>query len=385
MGDTICYTAVADVLRDALPDAEITWLADSTLAGLIAQHPDVDRVLTVTSPPSRLQSIPTLKTYYRLFTIMRSVRGMKIDYPFDIAIVPRGGIDPSFSAHAVWMLNLPRSAGYSHLVEPDDVDHAFADPLFTDIETRITTLHEATRGIHLLELTGLVPDALERFSTLTTLRVLRAVSAAGNGKEVLQKAGISSDASFIVIAPAASQPRKTWPAHKFHELASRILANTDKLVVLTGTKADVSIAASVAEDLGNRVINTAGKLDLNELITLISQASGFVGNDSGTGHIAGPLGIPVISLHVQAKNSDPYHLNAPEHHRPLGPNVTLLQPERFLAPCTDRCESATVHCLDQITVDEVWIALEAALKAPQSTLAPTRLAHALRIHSTRDL
>ena len=374
LGDTICYMALVEVLRDALPEAEITWLADSAMAGLVAQHPDIDRVLTITIPPSRLLRIPTLGTYYRLYNIMRSILGMQLDFPFNIAIVPRGGVDPSFSAHAVWMLNLPRSAGYSHLVEPADIDHHFGDPLVTDLEATIPTLHEAARGIHLLELIGVAPGALQHFTPESTLlRGLHAIASSVDYPSLLQKAGIPANQPFMVLSSGAGLPRKTWPAHKFRELTSRILTNSGMLVVLTGSKTEVAVADTIADGLGDRVINTAGKLNLTELIALISHAAAFVGNDSGAGHIAGPLGIPLISLHVQAKNSDPYYIHAPEHYRPLGPHVTILQPEHFLAPCTVRCESTTVHCLDQITVDQVWTALERTMTLPllHSTASPS--------------
>jgi ADP-heptose:LPS heptosyltransferase len=108
-------------------------------------------------------------------------------------------------------------------------------------------------------------------------------------------------------------------------------------------------------------VNVAGKLSLLDFIGFLRLAKAFVGNDSGPGHIAGALGIPTISLHVQPRESDPRHIKSPAHHRPVGPSVTVVQPETFLAPCQDRCEAKTVHCLDQIQVDEVWTALVHAL------------------------
>jgi len=72
---------------------------------------------------------------------------------------------------------------------------------------------------------------------------------------------------------------------------------------------------------------------------------------------------------VQPRSSDPLHIKAPAHHRPAGPHVTVVQPERFLAPCLDRCDANTVHCLDQVTVEEVWMALALALDVTSSDAA----------------
>jgi ADP-heptose:LPS heptosyltransferase len=361
LGDTICYMPLAEVLDDALPGVEITWLADSAMAGLVAMHPNVDRVLTIRTPDNILKRIPTVKMYYRLYTLMRTIMAFDLSHRFDIAIIPRGGVDPALSAQGVWMLNLQRSTGYSHVVEPQDADHNFGDQLITELITRITSLHETSRALYLLETSGLVPDATRRWNVNMQIRGVRAIAETVDAESLFIKTGISRDIPFITVTPGAGAPRKTWPGQKFHELCARILAKTDCQVVLTGTSGEISLAAAVAAGLGDRVINIAGKLSLVELIALLGHATAFVGNDSGAGHIAGPMGVPVISLHVQPKDSDPHHIHAPEHYRPVGPNVTIVQPDRFLAPCEGRCESNTVHCLDQITVDEVWNALARAL------------------------
>lgn len=361
LGDTICYMAVADVLADVRPDVEIIWLADSAMAGLVAKHPNVKHVLTISTPNSILNRIPTVKMYFRLYNLMRTTFALDLQDRFDIAIIPRGGVDPSFSAHAVWMLNPRRSIGYSHLVEPEDIDHSFGDQLITDLITRITTLHESSRALHLLEQSGLVVNATQRWNADMPIRGVRAIADSISAERIFVKVGIPVGKRFIVLSPVAGMPRKTWPAHKFRELCKLILEQTTYLIVLTGTRAETETTASISAGLGDRIIDTAGRLNLMELIGLLNLATVFIGNDSGTGHVAGALGLHTISLHVQPKSSDPHHIHAPEHYRPVGPNVTIVQPENFLAPCYGRCESINVHCLNQITVDQVWNALEKIL------------------------
>jgi len=361
LGDTICYMATAEVLADSLPGVEITWLADSAMASLVARHPNVHRVITIHTPNSILKRVPTIKMYFRLYTLVRTLLTLSLPHRFTLAILPRGGVDPALSAHAVWTLNLPRSIGYSHLVEPEDIDHNFGESLLTDVVTHITTLHEAARALTLLERSGLVPDATQRWNADMPIRGLRAIAYSVPCEPLFARLGILVDAPFIVLSPVAGMPRKTWPASKFRFLCERILQQTGYTIVLTGTSAEANISAGIAAGLGKRVIDTAGRLNLMELISLLDRALAFVGNDSGTGHVAGALGRPVISLHVQPKTADPGHIHAPEHYRPVGPHVTIIQPDDFLAPCRGRCESTTVHCLNQIAVDQVWDALSRAL------------------------
>ena len=357
LGDTICYLALVDVLVAARPDIEITWLADNAMAGLLQTYPGIHRVLSVKIPPSRLLRVPTIKSFYKLYSIFSAVLRMDIRSPFDLVIVPRGGVDPSFSSHAAWVMNLQRSYGYSHLVEPDEVDHNFGDPLLTNLVREVTQDHEAMRALTLLETAGLIPNVRAYWNEKLAVRGLQKVAARNEVDSLFSRLDIKPGTPYIVIAPGAGLPKKTWPAAKFHEICKRITEQTTFRVILAGTKAEVPLCDGILRNLGPAAISSAGQLNLSELLMLLSHATLFVGNDSGTGHLAGALGRPTLSLHVQARSGDPRHIAAPEHYKPAGPDVTVLQPEHFLLPCWDRCESAEVHCLDQITVDHVWIAI----------------------------
>jgi ADP-heptose:LPS heptosyltransferase len=361
LGDTVCYMPVAEVLAAAVPNVEITWLADSAMAGLVEKHPNVTRVLTVKTPETILKRMPTIKMYFRLYTLMRTVMGMELPHRFDIAIIPRGGVDPSLSAQAVWMLNLSRSVGYSHLIEPEDVDHNFGDHLITDLVRHPAQLHEAARAMSLLESCNIVPDVHRCWDMSMPVRGIRAIAESIDADSVFAKTSIPRHKPFMIVCPGAGVPNRAWSARNFHNLCSEIVDKTDLTIALTGTAAEIGLAREVALDLEERVFNCAGKLSLSELIALISHSVAFVGNDSGAGHIAGPLGIPTISLHTQAEGSNPAHIRAPEHGRPLGPFVTVIQPASFLSPCRERCEAKGSHCIDQITVDQVWTALTSAL------------------------
>lgn len=373
LGDTICYMPVADVIRSAMPNAEITYVGDRSLSGLVAKHSSIDHVFSVSVPGSFLGRLPTVKMYYRLFHISRCVARLKLPNRFDVAIIPRGGTDPSFSAHVVWMLNARRSIGFSRLVEPVDTDHNFGDSLITELRRKLENFHESERGLDLLASSGLVTDANLRWNSRMPIRSLQRMADEQDIEAIYQKVGFADAGGFVVLAPGASSPHKTWPSQKFRELCKLVLKNSELSVVLTGSASEVADATDVARNLGNRVVNCAGKLSLLELIGLLRHAKAFVGNDSGPGHIAGSLGIPTISLHVQPRESDPFHIKSPAHHRPAGPFVTVVQPEKFLDPCLDRCESNTVHCLDQITVDAVWQPLAHALGTPSDASVSARL------------
>jgi len=93
---------------------------------------------------------------------------------------------------------------------------------------------------------------------------------------------------YAVIHPFASAPEKTWPAERF-----------------------VSVAAHLREACGLEPVFLAGPSDdpspfsafqvwrnapLDEVKSLMSGASLFVGNDSGPAHVAAAFGVPVVVL-----------------------------------------------------------------------------------------
>lgn len=361
LGDTICYLVIADVLREAIPNVHITFLVDSAVASVVQMHAGINNVVPVTTPNRYLRRLPTIKMYYRLYRAMRTVFALSKEQQFDYAILPRGGVDPSLTAHAVWMMHIPRSAGYSRHVESNDINHNFGDPLLTDLITRITKPHEASRALYLLEILNLVPDATKRWTPELPIAGVQAISRSQDKQSLLAKAGIPENRLFIVISPGAGLPRRMWSENKFLQLCQHILAETEYEIVLNGSSSEHDLCEHIVRTLGPRAHNTAGKLNLKELIGLLAHATAFVGNDSGPGHVAGALGVPVISLHMMALGAETSESHHPDNKRPVGPFVTVIRPRHFLAPCQNKCESPIGHCINTIEVAEVWAAL---LKQP---------------------
>ena len=135
LGDTVWVMPMVEVLKEANPEAEVTWMADSRMAALAAAHPDVDRVIRVHVGQHFFERLPIIRSYYRLYTLIREIRSLELLNRFDIAVVPHGRVDSDFSAHAVWMLNLPRSIGYSYKLEPNYL-HNYGDALLTEVVHR---------------------------------------------------------------------------------------------------------------------------------------------------------------------------------------------------------------------------------------------------------
>ena len=93
---------------------------------------------------------------------------------------------------------------------------------------------------------------------------------------------------YAVIHPAASAPEKTWPPERFQRIAGWIEANLQlEPVFIAGPADDLSPFHGYRH---------AKNLPLDQVKSLLSAASLFVGNDSGPAHMAAAFGIPVVVL-----------------------------------------------------------------------------------------
>ena len=102
-------------------------------------------------------------------------------------------------------------------------------------------------------------------------------------------------------------------------------------VAVIGGPDDVAGAERVAATIGAhgvRAASTAGVLGLRGNAALIGDAALFVGMDSGPGHIAAALGVPVVIVGVHPHGASPGHPAAPERFGPWGDpsRVLVLRP-----------------------------------------------------------
>ena len=93
----------------------------------------------------------------------------------------------------------------------------------------------------------------------------------------------------LALAPGAAWPAKVWP--HFPELARR-LADRLPLLVLGGPGEEERCEALA----GPGVTIRCGSSSLPELAAELSRCRGLVGGDSGLGHLAEALGLPVLTL-----------------------------------------------------------------------------------------
>lgn len=122
---------------------------------------------------------------------------------------------------------------------------------------------------------------------------------------------------FALLAPGSSphRPVKRWPAARYAELASVLVASGTTPVVI-GTAPERPLARAI-QYIVPAAIDLTGRTDLAQLTTLARTATIAIGNDTGPMHLIAAAGCPCIVLF--SRDSDPA-LCAPR-----GPRVSVVR------------------------------------------------------------
>jgi ADP-heptose:LPS heptosyltransferase len=196
-------------------------------------------------------------------------------------------------------------------------------------------LHESQLNFELLR-----PLGLKRIPGMET--IIKATQAFQPKRESLQEP-FESLREFVILHPKSQGSAREWPMEKYVELANR-LAESGRTVVFTGTEKEGALFRGALPE-NDKILDSTGKLSLQQLITLIGNSKGLVACSTGPLHIAGYSGVRTVGLFSPQR---PIH---PGRWKALGPDVRIL-----VGPDSND-KGTDYNCLEEIAVDDVFDAL----------------------------
>lgn len=209
-----------------------------------------------------------------------------------------------------------------------------------------------------------LPTMLERYAALAPAAGLPPVTLRPGGITPPDTATAAARAAVvsgaIAVAPGSRWPAKRWDG--FGALCDA-LADTGHRIVLVGDEHDRAVTAPIAERLGDRAVDIAGRVPLLHTAAHIARCRLFVGNDSGLMHLAEAVGVPVVALFGPTVESFGYF--------PSLEASRVVQRELACRPCSRNgatpCPKGTGECLAAIPAGRVLETVHAALSgAPAS-------------------
>jgi len=112
-------------------------------------------------------------------------------------------------------------------------------------------------------------------------------------REKLKQQGINEGQPYVVVHPGAAYATKRWPTEKFSALSTWLATNYSICPVFILGPDDGEVAGAVRRCLVPPAI-LFDSFGVDELMALSSEARFFVGNDTGTTHLAVAASCPVV-------------------------------------------------------------------------------------------
>jgi heptosyltransferase-2 len=324
LGDIVMSLPALHALRQAFPQSKVSVLIKRSLATFFDGSDWLEEVIPYEVSPG-LAGVGDRRK------IVAELR----DRQFDLAVL----FPKSFEA-AFWVASarVPRRIGFS----TQGRSLLLTDRLPFGAELRHK--HQTFDYLHLLhEALGIDGDASD--CTPTVHRPHRDKMSDWLGQRRRRSGHI-----VALAAAAAYGPAKEWPVDHYAALIDLLAERYDTECVLVGGPAELAKCDQVVSASRHGGLVAAGQTSVGEAMALLSLCDGFVGNDSGSMHVAGALGIPTVGI---------YGSTNPQRTSPLGSHTRVLYDRIECSPCLERtCRFGHYGCLKRIEAEHVIRALE---------------------------
>jgi ADP-heptose:LPS heptosyltransferase len=314
IGDVLLTLPVTAWLKSQFPDCHITFLCKNYTAPIVRHYSAIDDVLV-------LDELEQLSAGEQIARIQNG------KYDAVVHVFPRKELAKLFKKAKV-LVRIGTSHRLFHFLTCN------VRPNFT---RKGSPLHEAQLNFELMRPFGL--QEIPEYSTLHTYTQAFQVKAT----QLPDFLNIDPREGFVILHPKSQGSAREWPMDKYIALAQRLMEH-NLVVLFTGTEKE---GALFRDQLPKhpQILDTTGKLTIDELILLISRSKALVACSTGPLHIAGFLGIRAVGLFAP---KIPIH---PGRWQALGERSIALVNDQACPRCM---KGESCNCIAEISVDRVF-------------------------------
>lgn len=354
IGDCLHAIPVLVSLRKALPDAWIGWALEKGPHSLLQGHPMVDRFHVYPRHVFKKKEGSLWSRLRLLGAFRRELRETGYDVAIDLQGLTKSGL-------VAWWSGARKRVGFR------GEDSRELNCLLTNHRVKVPdhAVHVVDRNLSLLkalEIAGpteaewVMPDYASEQAEMAAF-----LESCGVGQR--------SSEEYAVVNPGATWETKRWSPDGFGEVARGLVQKRGQSVIVTwagdeeraAAERIVEIASSETSGKTDKGAWLAPPTDLRQLMSIMSRAALFVGNDTGPLHMAVAMGIPCVAV-----------FGASDHKRngPYGNGHRVLAPGPECQPCwKTKCARDDLACLTGTTPKDVLACCDELLASKREARA----------------
>ena len=328
IGDVVYSFPCVHALKETMPKARVFLAVRQKAAGLVDGCQWADGVIVVDGRQRRAWG--TLMHQWRFW---RGIRRYHFDLAVDLRTGTRGAV-LAFLSGAPFRLapyaldgTLWRNRMFTHLVMPSGKQNQFI------VE-------------HYLEI--LLPYGIQTGKVIPEISV--SPERLADADQLLVAHSLTRHDRVVAVQPFSLWDYKEWGKKKLAALIRRVHEEYGLLVLIIGGPDERERAEELVGLAGEGVFNLAGQTSIALLPALLKKCCLFIGVDSAGLHIAAAVGTPTIGL---------YGPSGFATWAPRGERHTVVHKDFSCVPCRRKgCEdSLKSRCMDELSVDEVYLAV----------------------------
>jgi len=316
IGDILLTTAFVRQIRNAYPNARISYIVKKEFQDLVKFNPHINTIIAFDSA-TKIKGLKSLNLEFKktqfdiIFDLHNNLRTNRMLAGIDSAKIFK--------------------------IKKSKIKRVALVYLKTNFYNSIKTIPERYLDVGMKS--GIKDDGLG-------LELFLNSGKANTAPTKLPEFGLSSG-KYICLGPGAAHYTKMWPTENFKKLINKITSETEYKIAVLGSSAERNLLRGTVEN--KNVVNLCGKLNLLESASIISDSVGMVSNDSGLMHMTTALKKPIIAIFGSTSEELGFF--------PYRANSTIIENKMWCRPCSHvgrkNCPLGHFKCMRLTTVDRV--------------------------------
>lgn len=345
LGDTLVSVPALGVIRRHFRDAKLTLLSDNQVGENYVKPQDildgsglVDEYLSYSVDRSQIGRVLHPMRIVKLLIILRAKRFDSLVY-----LMRTKGSEPRVARD----MRFFRLAGIRKFIGTDGLTEfpkkIFGRPLPSVIQV-------GDRHLKRLARSGMpVPSSGKGCTDLNIGKIEEVVV-----KKWLVNLPNDGGMRWVGIGSGSKMPVKIWPVDRYEEVGFKLINDFDLWPVIFGGAEDRATGERLISRWGCGYV-AAGSLNIRESIAALRKCALFVGNDTGTMHMAACAGVRCVGVFTSR--------DYPGNWYPYGNGHIILRTPVECEGCMlERCVEQKMKCILSISTDQVYQACKTILQ-----------------------